>query len=107
MSFDLNNVTARLVELGEDWADKDSAASFLEDTKTVLLAELKNGSMAKSDAAKEMEAKANPHYKDHIVSMADARRVANIAKVNYDAAKVWSSLLQTQESTKRAEMKFS
>lgn len=106
MSFDINNVTERIVELGEDWADKNAAADILEETKSALLSELKTFSMEKSDAAKETEAKANPKYKAHLESMVEARRVANRAKVNYEAAKTWTDLLRTKEANLRAEMKL-
>ena len=106
MSFDVNKVTERIVELGEEWADQNAAADILEETKTALLSELKTYSMEKSDAAKETEAKANPKFREHLEAMVEARRIANRAKVNYEAAKTWTDLLRTKEANLRAEMKL-
>lgn len=106
MSFDINNVTERIVELGEEWADNNAAAEILEETKSTLLAELKTFSAEKSDAARETEAKANPRYKKHLEHMVEARRLANRSKVNYEAAKTWTDLLRTKEANLRAEMKL-
>ena len=51
MSFDINNVTERIVELGEEWADNNAAAEILEETKSTLLAELKTFSAEKATAS--------------------------------------------------------
>lgn len=93
----------RLVQAGEDWADKDAAATLLEETKKSVLAEIKAKAGAKSDAAAETIALCDKGYKEHIKSMVEARRVANRAKVRYDSAKTLAELRRSEEATRRAE----
>lgn len=97
----------RLVDLGEDWADKNAAADLLEETQKTLLAKLTIDATlrgAKSVAAAEMVAKSSDEYAAHLVATNEARRIANRARVAYDAAKVWVEMARTLESSRRAEM---
>lgn len=93
-----------LVKSGEDWADKDAAASLLEETKKTVLAKLKNEAGLKSDAANETVALATDDYRAHLEYMVEARRVANKARVRYDSAKTLAEMRRSEESTRRAEM---
>jgi hypothetical protein len=104
MALDPDKVYAELMSAGDDWADKEAAASALEETKKTVLAELKVQHASSSDAAKETAALADPVYKTHIERMVEARRTANRAKVRYDVGKVLAELRRSQESTRRAEM---
>lgn len=96
----------RLVDLGEDWADKDAAASLYEETKKSALAKLIVASQAKTMAEREAQALQSPEYGMHLEAMVEARKVANRAKVNYDAAKVWVEMARTAEATRRTEMRM-
>lgn len=93
-----------LLKSGEDWADKDAAASLLEETRKSVLAKLKNETDLKSEAAKESAALCRPEYKEHVELMINARREANRARVRYDSAKVLAEMRRSEESTRRAEM---
>ena len=103
-AFDPNQIHANLLKLGEDWADKESAASLLEETRRNVRAEIMRQSNEKTIAAAEAFAEASIRYKEHIISMVEARRIANRAHVNYKAAHVWVDLARSLESTRRAEM---
>jgi hypothetical protein len=102
--FDPDRIRARLVEVGEDWADKDAAATLLEETKKTVLAELMLKADGSSAAAKEMNALADPVYRLHVTNMVTARREANKAKIRWETGKTWAELRRSAESTKRAEM---
>ena len=106
MRLDSDKAYDALIKAGEDWADKDAAANLLEETKSSILAKLKNESGAKSDAAAETLAKCHPDYQAHLDRMCEARRVANRAKVKYDSAKILAEMRRSEESTRRAEMTF-
>ena len=94
-----------IIESGNDWADKESAASLLEDTRHSILAEIMNNQDSKlSNSAKETLARASKDYIAHIQKMTSARHEANKAKVKWEASKTLASLRQTQESLKKAEM---
>lgn len=104
MKLDSDRAYDALIKSGEDWADKDAAAALLEETKKTLLAKLKNEVEAKSDASKETSALCHPDYAEHLRLMVEARRVANKARVKYDAAKTLAEMRRSEESTRRAEM---
>jgi hypothetical protein len=95
-----------IMDSGEDWAEKEAAASLLEDTKKTILAQIKVniGNECKSEAARETIALANKAYIDHVNEMNKAREAANKARVKWEASKTLASLRQTQESLKKAEM---
>jgi hypothetical protein len=100
--FDPEATYRKLLQAGEEWADKEAGAAVLEETKKTVLAELKNG-FSGSDAERERNALAEPVYKHHITTMVAARKEANRAKVRYDSAKVLAEMRRTQESTRRME----
>lgn len=106
MQIDPHTLHQRLVDLGEDWADKDAAASLLEETRKSILAELARQAEGKSVAERETNALATEAYQEHLAEMVEARRVANRAKVNYDAARAWIDITRTVEATKRQEMRM-
>lgn len=94
-----------IIESGTDWADKEAAASLLEDTRHSVLADIMNNQDSKlSISAKESLARADKSYIDHIKKTVIARHEANKAKVRYEASRTLASLRQTQESLKKAEM---
>lgn len=105
MTFDPREITERLRLAGENWADREAAASLLEETRKTVLAELMN-QLEGSVASRESVALADPSYRLHLVNMVTARKEANRAKVNFDSAKAWIELTRTAESSRRAEMKL-
>jgi hypothetical protein len=100
--FDPESTYRKLVESGEDWADREAAAAMLEETKKTVLAELKRGYQG-SEAERERNALADAAYKLHLTNMNTARKEANRARVRYDSAKVLAEMRRTQESTRRME----
>ena len=94
----------RLVRLGEDWADKNSASELLSENKKSIRAQIalqyigKAGSVAKA----ELMADSDGDYIKHIGLMVEAERAANIARVNYDAWRTYIDLLRSKEATERA-----
>ncbi len=93
-----------IIEAGTDWADKDAAAKYLDDTRKSTLAEVINCIEAKSMTERDSKARASDLYREHLVKLKNARKAANLSRVKYDAAKTLASLRQTQESLKKAEM---
>ena len=102
--FDPSRIYQALVEAGNKWADTESAASLLEESRRSILAELANQSGLPSVSASEQKALADPVYKLHITNMVNARRDANRARVAYDAQKILGELRRTEQSNLRAEM---
>ena len=104
--MNINELYDKLVKSGEDWAEKEAAASLLEESKKAVIAQIKVDSAASSDAAKETEALASAEYIEHVEQMVKARKAANVAKVNYEAQKTYVDLKRTAEANKRAEMRL-
>ena len=100
--IDPNEIHRRIVEIGEDWADKEAGASALEDTRRSVRAEIMRQSNEKTMGAAEAFAEASIRYKEHIAAMVEARRVANRAHVNYKAIQVWVEMSRSKEATDRA-----
>lgn len=92
-----------MVRLGISWAEKNAAADLLEESKKSVLAELAQKATG-GVAERERVALASDVYQAHLIAMVNARRDANIARVNYDGAKAWLEMARSVESTRRAEM---
>lgn len=100
-----DRIAERLKELGDDYADKNAAASLREEMKKVVLAKLINDCPnQKSIAAATEWALAHPDYETHLRSMVEARRAADKAKTAYVSCQSWIDLIRTQESTNRAKI---
>lgn len=97
-------IAHELSKRGEKWADEDAAATLLEETKHTMLSECMADHPEDSNAGAESKARRDPRYKQHVISMVEARRLANRAKVSYETMKAYEGLYRTRESTKRAEM---
>lgn len=102
LSFDPNVLYQKMVDAGNDWADKQAAATVLEDTRNTILARLMQSSEASSVAAREVEAKASKEYESHIKAAQVAQAEALKAKVKYEAIKTWIDLMRTRAANERA-----
>lgn len=79
---------------------------MLEDTKSAVLSQmmLKLGDMPVSKA--EMQVKASDEWGDFIHKMVEARKKANLLKVQLEYIRMRSSEWQSMEASKRAEMRM-
>lgn len=102
MSFDPNVLYQKMIEAGNDWADKQAAATVLDDTRNTVLARLMQSSDAPSVAAREVQAKASTEYERHIKAAQEAQAEALKAKVKYEAIKTWIDLMRTRAANERA-----
>jgi len=105
-ALDPTKIFDRLVVAGEDWSDKEAAASLLEETRKSLLARLtlQFSATCKSHAAAEDSARCTDEYGEHVASMIGARRDANKARVKYDAAKIYIDMMRSMNANRRVEM---
>jgi CTP:molybdopterin cytidylyltransferase MocA len=88
------------------WVDAEAAASLMEDTKSAMLSQMMMalGDMPVSRA--EMQAKASDEWKDFVEGMIEARKQANLLKVQLEYLRMRSAEWTSEEATKRAEMKL-
>ena len=106
-SYDPNVIFQRMVELGNDWADKNGAADLLEDSAKSVLSELIIKAPGKSMTEKEHHARASDEYRDFLRAKCEARTAANKARVPYDGAKAKLEVMRTLEATRRDEARLS
>lgn len=90
---------------GRDWADKEAAATILEDTKSAVMAkmQLEHGDIPVNRA--EQKVKSSLEWEEHIKTIVEARRVANIARVDLEALRMEFSVWNNREANARAELK--
>lgn len=106
MTFDPATLARTMFEHGRDWAEANCGADLLEETRRTLRSQIAlrflpdAGSVSKA----EMHAEATQEYIDHIKSMVEARKIANIARAQFDADRAFIDLVRSQESSRRAEM---
>ena len=108
LTYDPAKLVERLVQAGEEWADKNAAAELLEETKSTLLATLAVAHIEIGDSAAkaELRAKSSAAYADHLKDMVEARRQANRARVRYDSGRVFGDHIRTKAATERAQMEM-
>jgi len=92
------------------WADADEAASLLEETKSAVFSQMVLRLLA-SDPKKAMnraeaEVKASLQWSELIKTMVKSRGSANRLRVDVDVLRMRAMEYQSQEATKRAEMKL-
>lgn len=92
--------------VAKKWVDADSAANMLEETKSAFLNQLMlaQGDMAVSKA--EMIVKASGEWKEYVESMVNARKSANLLKVQLEYIRMQFYEWQSHNATRRAEMKL-
>jgi hypothetical protein len=90
----------------EDWVDKESAASLLEETKSAVLSQrmIAYGDIPVSHA--ERQVKASEEWLDYVTKMVKAREAANRARVNIEYIKMRYWEESGQNATRRAEMRL-
>lgn len=105
-TLDSNELYQKLIEAGNDWADKQAAFNVLDDTKHSVMAKLTLKSEASSVAAREIEAKASGEYISHVKATQDAFKEALRARVKYESIKIWLDLKRTEAANERQLMKL-
>lgn len=90
---------------GERWADLESAAQLLEDTKSSILAQraADYGGIPVNRA--EQQVKSSRFWAEHIQKIVDARREANKAKIELDYVRMKFYEWQSQQANSRVELR--
>ena len=93
-------------KVGERWADLESAAALLEDCKSAVMAQRMAalGDMPVNRA--EMTVKASPEWTEYITKTNNARRAANLAKVEVEAMRMRYGEWSSQEANARVEARL-
>lgn len=96
----------RYREAGEDWADKEAAASLLEDSKSAVMAQWQTelGDIPVNRA--EQTIKASAKWREYVTDTVEARRQANLAKIRLEAIRMKSMEYQGKEANQRTELRI-
>lgn len=92
--------------VAKQWVDADAAASILEETKSAQLSRLM---LAQGDIAvnrAEMNVKASEEWEQYLGDMTKARAAANKLKVQLEYLRMKFMEWQSENATKRAEMRL-
>lgn len=93
-------------EAGERWAECEAAAALLEETKSAIMAQRQAmcGDIPVNRA--EQMVKASPDWHDHIEKIVEARRIANLAKIELEVIRMRFNENVNREANARLEMKM-
>lgn len=91
---------------GEDWAEKEAAASLLEDAKSAVMAQMQSalGEMPVNRA--EQIVKASPEWSEYIERTVESRKSANLARVNMEVMRMKFTEWQNAEANQRTEARL-
>lgn len=108
MSNDLYSEQFRTV--AKRWVDADAAATLLEDTKSAFLSE-RIRELIRSEPGialnrAEADVKSSPEWREWIEGMIEARKKANLLKVQMEYLRMKFTEWNSHEATKRQEMKL-
>lgn len=92
--------------VAKEYVELDKAATMLEECKSAVLSQKMKalGDVPVSHA--EREVKSSPEWADYIKKMVDARTQANLKKYQLDYLKMRFQEQNSEEATRRAEMKL-
>lgn len=93
-------------EAGEDWADKEAAATLLEDCKSAVMAQwcVEQGDVPVNRA--EQNVKASPKWERYITDMVEARKKANKARILLESIKMRAMEWHAKSANYRAEARI-
>jgi hypothetical protein len=88
MTEDNRPLSQIYLEAAEDWCDKEAAAQLLEDCKSAVMSQRQTalGDLPVNRA--EQIVKASPGWHEHLEKIVEARRIANLAKVQCEYIKM-------------------
>mgnify|MGYP003347377686 CR=1 FL=1 len=92
--------------VAKKWVDADAAANLLEDTKSSVLSQLIMKQIGVPVTRAEHVARASQDYLDHIAAMVEARKQANLLKVQMEFLKMRFHEWNSSDANQRAEKKF-
>lgn len=90
----------------KEWVDQDAAANLLEECKSATFSEMMLPHHNSAVNKAEIMVKASPQWKDYLSKMVEARRKANILKVNLEFIRMCFSEQQSAEATARSERRL-
>jgi hypothetical protein len=92
--------------IAKKWVDAKAAADLLEESKTAVLSQRMIALGEQTVSKAEMTVKASTEWHEYLNEMIEARKKANMLKVQLEYIQMQFSEWQSSEATRRAEMKL-
>lgn len=106
MERDNKPISEQYRVVAKQWVDADNAARLLEETKSAFLSQ-KMAQLGDTPVTHaEREVKASEEWTDYVKKTVAARTEANLLKVKLEYIRMRFSEHQSEEATRRAEMKL-
>jgi len=108
MNFDPDRIYTEVVSSGEAWADAKAAYEALSDMTKTILADIVTDFLPSCSSKSEAETRglASKQYKEHLASVAAARRAWLLSEVRWKSIVLLADLRRSEESSRRAEMRL-
>lgn len=87
--------------VAEAWAELNCAAALLEDCAGAVFSQIALKQTAPSNARAELLAKGSPEWREYQEQKVEARRKANLAKVQMEVLRMRFWEFQSREATER------
>ena len=104
--YDPQVIYEKLIESGNDWADKKSAFMAYDDFTKSVLSECIGRAEGKSMTERTESARNDPIYIDHLKSLGIARKAWLLSEVKYKSVQALADGRRTEASTRRAEANY-
>jgi len=92
--------------IAKQWVDAEAAASLLEETKSARLSQMICELPGLPVTRAEAQVKATPEWTALVSSIVEARKKANLLKVQMAYIRMKSGEWQSEEASRRAEMRL-
>ena len=93
-------------EIATKWVDADAAANILEEAKSATLSQRMLAYPLFAVNKAEMTVRGSPQWTAYLTKMVDARKQANLLKVQIEYLKMRHSEWQSEEANRRLEQKL-
>ena len=99
-------LSEQYAEIGAQWADADAAASLLEGCRSAFLSQKMQFMGDKPINRAEATVKASAEWRDYNEKMVNARKRANLLKVQMETLRMRHSEWQSEEANNRAQARL-
>lgn len=99
-------LSEQYAEIGAQWVDADAAATLLEDCKSAFLSQKMQFMSGQPLNRAEATIKASPEWQDYIKKMVNARKQANLLKVQMETLRMRHREWVGEDANRRVEARL-
>ena len=105
-AFPDNPMSEQYRIVAKKWVEANAAADLLEECKSAVLSQWMKTQGDVPVSRAELNVKASPEWEEYLDKMVEARKAANLLKVQLEFIRMRSAEWQSAEASKRAEMRI-